>query len=194
MDIPKCTYCCWGDIELVHCVSPPSQPIQRASPSTSWWASVSASSWRCASWWPPSPAGPAAPAAPANLPLPPRGDSWRSPARKRTRTRRRALQRLMGRTQRALKWQWGPWVTAAASQTGLWGAWMCSRQPMSWRRLDVWKRGNESSGRSGGTGSRTSWSQGRGLLDECITTNRHFDWAFKVHLSDCKGQHAQYSG
>lgn len=145
------------------------QPTQRASPSTSWWASVSVCSWRSASWWPALPAGLGATA--ADLPLPPRGDSWRSPARKRRMRRGRALRRKMGRRQRSPKWQWGPWAITAVSPTVPWGVWMCSLQLRSWRRQDVWRRGNGSSGRSGGTGSRTSWSQGRGLLDECITTN-----------------------
>lgn len=159
-----------------------SQPTQRASPSTSWWASVWASSWRCASWWQASPAGLVAR---EDLLLPQRGDIWRSQVRNRRMT---ASQMTMKRRRRSLKWPWGHLrVILAVSLTVPWGAWMCLHQLRSWRRHDVWRRGNGLSGRSGGTGSRTSWSQGRGLLDECITTNRLFDCTCKS-TSDCKGK------
>uniref|UniRef100_A0A3B3CHF1 Eva-1 homolog Ba (C. elegans) n=1 Tax=Oryzias melastigma TaxID=30732 RepID=A0A3B3CHF1_ORYME len=62
-------------------------------------------------------------------------------------------------------------------------------EPRSWNGPRGWRRENGSSGRSGGTASRTFSGRERGLLEECTTikigTARDTLWrSYKDHLGD----------
>lgn len=144
------------------------QQIQRALAFTLFLECVSAWCWHSASWSSASPVN----RGPTSRPPPPRRNTWRTSARRTRRATTTRMKRGMMWKQRspcpALK---SPLVITPPSQTGLW-AWTSSLQLKSWNELSGWRRGNGSSGRSGGTASQISWGRGRGrgLLEECTIT------------------------